>query len=353
MANRLRLIARDQQLRRQFLPLALLVMLIVLGTVGYMVVEGWSFGDSLYMTIITMSTVGYTEVHQMDTAGRILTSFLILIGVGVLFFSVTNLWSWIVETQMSGRRSQQQIRNRIRELEQHVIVCGYGRVGQTIANELSRDKIPLVVIEANPERVELCLAESRLAVSGDATEDAALLEAGIDRARGLAIALDDDAKNVFIALTGRALNSKIVIVARSSRREAEGKLIQAGAHRVVSPYAMSGQRMAALFTRPSVIDFIETTLRRGNIEYNLEEFAIPESSALVGMTVDEVHRRVGPGVTILAIIGATGLVPSPPSEHKLYANDTLIVVGRGERLKRLTEIAQSTEVADSTGVQSE
>ncbi len=346
MTNRLKLIARDQQFRRQVLPLILLALMIAFGTIGYMVVEGWSLGDALYMTIVTMSTVGYREVHDLDGPGRILTSFLILLGVGVLFFSVTNLWAWIVETQMSGRRSQQQIRNRIKELENHVIVCGFGRVGQSIAEELTGDNIPIVVIEADPQRCERCQQEHILAVQGDATQDAALIEAGIERARGLAIALDDDAKNVFIALTGRALNPKLVIVARSGLRESEAKLIQAGAHRVVSPYSMSGQRMAALFARPGVIDFIETTLLRGNIEFNLEEFTIPELSVLEGLTVQEVHRMVGSGVTILAIIGAAGLVPSPPPELKLFASDTLIVVGKSEPLSRLNEIAKRTGAAD-------
>ncbi len=339
MVARLRSIANLQQYRRQIFPLALLVALIAFGTVGYMAIEGWSVGDALYMTIITMSTVGYKEVHDLDGPGRVLTSFLILSGVGVLFFSVTNLMTWIVETQMSEHHSEQQRRSRIRDLRNHVIVCGYGRVGHSIVDELSHDNIPLVVIESSPQRFDLCLHDGNLAVMGDATEDATLVEAGIANSRGLAIALDDDAKNVFIALTGRALNPNIEIVARAGRRESEGKLTQAGAHRVVSPYAMSGQRMAALFTRPSVVDFIETTLRRGNLEFNLEEITIPEASSLVGLTVQQVHSKVGNEVTILAIIAGQGLVPSPHPDQELHVQDTLIVVGRGDRLKFLSEMA--------------
>ncbi len=344
MMARLRTIAHDQQYRRQIFPLMLLLVLIALGTLGYMVIEEWSVGDALYMTIITMSTVGYKEVHDLDGPGRVLTSFLILSGVGVLFFSVTNLMTWIVETQMSDRNSQQQLRNRIHALRNHVIVCGYGRVGHSIAEELNHDAIPLVVIESNPQRFDLCLHNGNLAVMGDATEDATLVEAGIAHARGLAIALDDDAKNVFIALTGRALNSTIEIVARAGRRESEGKLTQAGAHRVVSPYAMSGQHMAALFSRPSVVDFIETTLRRGNVEYNLEEFTIPESSSLVGMTLQMVRQQVGSDLTILAIIGSSGLVPSPQPDQALNAHDTLIVVGMRERLRLLDKMAMTPKI---------
>jgi len=343
MIARVRSIPALPQYRRQLFPLLLLLILIAIGTLGYMVVEGWSAGDALYMTIITMSTVGYKEVHDLDGPGRVLTSFLILSGVGVLFFSASSLMSWIVETQMSERDSEQQRRKRIQELRNHVIICGYGRVGHSIADELHRDDIPLVVIESDPQRFDLCLHDGNLPVIGDATEDATLIEAGIEHARGLAIALDDDAKNVFIALTGRALNPKIEIVARAGRRESEGKLVQAGAHRVVSPYVMSGQRMAALFTRPSVVDFIETTLRRGNLEYNLEEVNIHESSSLVGRTLQQVHQQVGNGVTILAIISSTGLVPSPQPEQELDAHDTLIVVGRGERLKFLNEMASARD----------
>lgn len=351
MVRRVRLISRDRQFQRLMLPLTLVVILVVAGTAGYMLLEGWSLGDALYMTIITISTVGYKEVHDLDGSGRVLTSILILTGVGVLFFSVTNLWSWIVETQMSGNRARQQLRHRIEELEQHVIICGYGRVGRTIADELAHDRIPLVVIEANPERFDLCLDEGRLAVQGDATQDAVLFEAGIERAHGLAIALDDDAKNVFIALTGRALNPDIVIVSRAGRRESEGKLKQAGAHRVVSPYAMSGQRMAALFTRPGVVDFIDSTLRRGNMEFNLEELAIPDQSRLVGLSVGGVQQRVGAGITILAIIGAEGLVPSPASDHQLSSGDTLIVVGRAEQLDLLNELARQNSTVESPAAQ--
>lgn len=348
IAKRLRRLPENQQFRRQFFPLLLVLLLVLLGTIGYMIVEGWSLGDALYMTIITMSTVGFSEVHHLDAGGRAVTSLLILFGVGVLFFSVTNLWSWIVETQMSGRHSMQQMRNKIDAVERHVIVCGYGRVGNSIADELDGDHIPNVVIEINPQQYDRCLNDNRLVIHGDATQDEVLQAAGIERARGLAIALDDDAKNVFIALTGRALNPQIVIVARSGRRETERKLIHAGAQRVVSPYAMSGQRMAALFTRPNVVDFLDTTLSRGNVEYNLEELTLPETSRLAGLTVQQVDELVGHGITILAIIGSSGLVTSPTAARQIFPRDKLIVIGRSERLAKLNHLAQETDQPSAT-----
>ncbi len=347
MLVRLRLLMRDRQFRQVLLPLAVMMLLIAIGTILYMVVEGWSVGDSFYMTIITMSTVGYREVHELDGAGRALTSVLILVGVGVLYFTLTNLWAWIVENQLTGNRSQQQIRNRIKVLQNHVIVCGYGRVGQTITSELVHDQIPLVIIEANPQRYEQCVGDGHLVVNGDATQDSTLIEAGVERARGIAIALDDDAKNVFIALSSRSLNPDVVIVSRSGRRESESKLIQAGAHRVVSPYAMSGQRMAALFTRPAVVDFLDTTFHRGNVEFNLEELAIQPDSELAGRTVQEIGQEIGTGMTILAVINTDGLLPSPSRDYTLLPGDVLIVVGREEQLSNLNDLAHQTVSVDT------
>ena len=200
--------------------------------------------------------------------------------------------------------------------------------------------IPLIVVEQNPERFGDCLRERYLAVLVDATRDEVLREAGIERARGLAIALDDDAKNVFIALTGRALNAGIYIVSRAGLPESEAKLLHAGVDRVVSPYAISGRRMAALMTRPRVVDIVETALQPGGIEHGIEEFVLPEHSPFVGHTVAELDLRAATGAIVLAVIDAGGKISSSPANgYRLQAGDSLVAIGTQPELRQLEGMA--------------
>ena len=326
--------------RRLFLPLSLVLLLIAFGTAGYVVLEGWPLADALFMTIITLSTVGYGEVHPLDGSGRAFTSLLILGGVGTLAYGLTTVTRSIVEGEMSGRVLRQQLQRRIRDLHAHVIVCGYGRVGAAVAAQLRHESIPLIVVEQDQERFNDCLRDRFLAVLGDATQDEVLQEARIDRARGLAIALDDDAKNVFITLTGRALNGALYIVSRAGRPESEAKLLHAGANRVVSPYAISGRRMAALITRPNVVDIVETALQRDGIEYGLEEFTLIERSPFVGQTLAELDLRAATGATVLAVIDAGGqITASPAANYRLQAGDSIVAIGTEAELRRLEQLA--------------
>lgn len=325
---------------RLILPFIVVVGLVIVGTVGYMLTEGWSLGDAFFMTVITLSTVGYAEVHNLSREGQIFTSVLILGGLGLLSYSLTSVAAWFVEGQLTGGLVRQQVRRRIAGLEHHVVVCGYGRVGESLGAELWQEQVPLVVIDHEEVRIERCLREGIPAIRGDATEDQTLLEAGIKRARGLALALDDDAKNVFIALTGRALNPDLFIVARAARPESEAKLLRAGVDRVVSPFSMSGERMAILMTRPSVARFLESTLRRGTIEYELEEVVVPERSPLVGRPIAELTAIAGAQVTVLAIFGREGLVTTSLPEHEAEEGDTLIVIGHRAQLDILRRAFQ-------------
>lgn len=333
---RLARLLKDPQLGRLVLPLVLLSALTSLGTLGYVIIEGWSLGDAAYMVAITITTAGYKEVHDLSGPGRVLTSLLLFGGVGILFYSFSAIMSWVVETEMSGQFMRQQIRRRVRRAHDHVIVCGYGRVGQTVAAELARDGIPLVVIENDEQRFEGCLEDHLMAILGDATEDAVLIEAGIRQAQGLVLALDDDAKNVFITLTGRALNPNITVVARVSRAESAEKLLRAGANRVVSPYTMSGERMAALITRPSIVEFVDSSLRRDDVAINLEEVVIPSDSPLAGRTIDEIYHGLTHEITVLAVFGLGGLTSHPAPDHLLQAGDRLVVIGKHELIAELT-----------------
>lgn len=329
-----------QQTRRILLPLAVILALIVAGTIGYMALEGWSLGDALYMTIITLSTVGFGEVRPLSGAGRAFTGALILSGVGTLAYGLTLITRSIVEGEINGRFVRQQIERRIHDLHGHVIVCGYGRVGQSLATELREDGIPLLVVEHEADRFSQCLDSHFLGVLGDATRDDVLLAAGILRARGLAIALDDDAKNVFIALTGRALNPNVYIVSRCGLPESAPKLLHAGANRVVSPYTISGHRMAALITRPNVVDIVEIAMRRGGIEYALDEFVLASSSPFVGRSLAELALRETTGAVILAVIDVKGqIMPKPSATYRLQGGDTLVAVGTHEELSQLEQLA--------------
>lgn len=326
--------------RRLLPPILVILLLITLGTLGYMALEGWPLGDALYMTIITLSTVGYGEVHALDGPGRAFTSFLILGGVGTLAYGLTTVTRSIVEGEMSGRVLRQQLQRHIRVLHGHVIVCGYGRVGAAVAAQLRHESIPLIVVEQDQDRFNDCLRDRYLAVLGDATQDDVLLQAGIERARGLAIALDDDAKNVFITLTGRALNGALYIVSRAGRAESEPKLLHAGANRVVSPYAISGRRMAALILRPKVVDIVETALQRGRIEYGIEELTLVERSPFVGRTLAGLDLRAATGATVLAVIDARGQITSSPTAgYRLQAGDSIVAIGTETEIRRLEQLA--------------
>ncbi len=328
------------ELRRLLLPVALILALIVIGTGGYVLLEHWSPGDALYMTIITLSTVGYREVHPLDGPGRAFTSLLILGGVSTLAYGLTTITRSVVEGEMSGRVLRQQLQRRIRDLRGHVVVCGFGRVGAALAEQLRQEGIPLIVVEQNPERFGDCLRERYLAVLGDATRDEVLSEAGIERARGLAIALDDDAKNVFIALTGRALNAGIYIVSRAGLPESEAKLLHAGVDRVVSPYSISGRRMAALMTRPRVVDIVETALQPGGIEHGIEEFTLPDHSRFVGHTLADLDLRAATGAIVLAVIDTRGKISSSPANgYQLQPGDSLVAIGTQPELRRLEGMA--------------
>ena len=330
---------------RLLLPFIVVAGLLIVGTGGYMITEGWSPSDAFFMTVITLSTVGYGEIHNLDGAGRVFTSVLILGGLGLLSYSLTNVAAWFVEGQLTGGVVRQQVRRRIANLEHHVVVCGYGRVGESVSAQLAQEQVPVVVIEHLEDRMRECLRQGTLALQGDATQEETLVAAGIKRARGLVLALDDDTKNVFIALTGRALNPDLFIVSRAARPESDANLLRAGVDRVVSPFAMGAERMAILMTRPSVARFLESTLRHGAVEYDLEEFVLPGGAPRLGRPLAELLRTAGAQVTVLAVCGAEGLVTSEITEHVTQPGDTLIVIGDRAQLDRLRRACQISDEA--------
>jgi voltage-gated potassium channel len=237
--------------------LGALLLIVVAGTIGYRIIEGWPFLDSLFMTITTITTVGYAEVHPLSRAGQIFTIFLILGGVGTAFYILTSLVQYMLEGEFGIRIGRQRMEAKIRRLSNHFIVCGYGRVGQAIANILRQQGVKLVAIDRDREVVNKAQRAGYLIIHGDATKDESLKQSRIDSARGIIIALGDDADIIYTTLAAKELNAMLPIVARANNEDAEKKLLQAGAHRVVAPEIIGGARMARLALRPQAVEFIE------------------------------------------------------------------------------------------------
>ncbi len=303
-----------------------LAVVLLIGTVGFMVLEGWPPLESFFTTLLIVSTLGFSDLRPVDGYGRGLTIVLILAGVGVLYYMAVTLAQLVIENQFWGRRRAME--RKIERLSQHVIVCGYGRVGQETCRRLKRHGTSFLVVDNNPERVAQIEADGFLALQGDASDDAVLVRAGVARARALVTAAQSDAVNVYITLSARALNPSLLIIARAATTEAEHKLRIAGATRVVSPYVLGGRSMASMALQPAVMDFLDLLLHSDDADTWLEEVAILPQSGLCGLRIDEASLRERAGLTILAIRRADGrMVINPHPNTVLREHDTLIVLG--------------------------
>ncbi|MBM4446741.1 MAG: potassium channel protein [Chloroflexi bacterium] len=329
--------------------IGLLLLVIFAGTIGYRTIEGWSFMDSLYMTITTITTVGYTEVHPLSTAGRIFSIILILTGVGTAFYILTTLVQYMLEGEFGIRIGRRRMEAKIRRLNNHFILCGYGRVGQAIANILKQQEAKFVVIERDREAVNRAQQAGYLTIHGDATKDESLRQARIDSARGIIIALGDDADIIYTTLAAQELNATLPIVARANNEDAERKLQQAGAHRVVAPEIIGGARMARLALRPQAVEFIETVLFGREKQLLVEEIETGEESPLVGSTIKEIEERF-PGVRILALKKRDGaLVPNPSPNTTVTQASSLTAFGTIEQLRAIEGCCQPSKVATKSG----
>jgi voltage-gated potassium channel len=314
-------------------PLVVLAAVIVYGTVGYVVIGGWTVLDALFMTVITITTVGYEEVHPLDARGEAFTISLIVFGViGFLYtFGV------IVEVLGSGRwqeyRRFRRMQNQLSHLRDHVIVCGYGRTGKQVVTELVEGGHPYVVVEMNPQPFAEVQRDRRLHVQGDAASDDVLHQAGIDNARALVSAVDSDERNVYIVLTARSINPRLFIVARSSYPDSQPKLRRAGADRVVSPYTISGRRMAALALQPAVVDTIDIVMGGESGTMAIEELVVPAGAA--GLTAGALRRS---GAILLAVRSPAGeLSVGPEDPHELHPDDLIVAMGMREQLDALAD----------------
>lgn len=321
-----------------FIPL-LLILILLAGTIGYIIIEDMTFIDALYMTVITLATVGFREVKELSQEGKIFTIILILSGFGVFTYALTIGARIIIEGEIKEVFKKRKMRKKVETLSGHYIVCGYGRMGSIIVKELLANKMPVVIIEKNPSN--LPENDNITYFAGDATNDEILKLAGIDRAKGLITVLPSDAENLYVVLSARELNSKLFIVARAVEKEAEPKLKRAGANRVVSPYFIGGLRIAHTVLRPNVVDFLEFATSSEYVEIQIEEIDISPNSSLIGKSIAQSGIGKDLGIIIIGIRRADGRMKfNPNSQTIIKEGDTLIVLGQAENLSRLENLAK-------------
>jgi voltage-gated potassium channel len=315
------------------------LFIIILGTVGYMLLEGWDILDSLYMTIISLATVGYGEVHKLGTIGRLFTIFLILMGVSYFVYVAGALVQFMVEGRIRIILGRRRLDNKIKRLKNHYIVCGYGRIGRVLCQNMRGKPVDLVVIENNEERVSSMDKDGVLYIAGDASDETNLLRAGIKEARGVIAVLGSDVENVFLVLTTRQLNPEIYIMARASRKESRAKLRAAGANQVESPYDTGAIAMAQRIIRPTVTGFLDLALTYKEAEIQMEEIPVGAQSKLVNVMLKESGIRQKFDLIIIAVKSIDGKMSFNPSfETTLKAGDTVIAIGEEKNLAKLDAV---------------
>ena len=322
-------------------------LLILGGTLGYMWIEGWSFWDSLYMTVITITTVGYGEVHPLSAVGQQFTVLLLTFGVVALGYSVTTLIGFVFEGQILHAMRGHRMKRMISNLKDHYIICGGGVVGKEVAQELKQAGMPFVIVDKDPDHSELGRDETVLFVEGHAEDDEVLVEAGIHNAKGLIAVLREDALNVFVVLSARQANPDLTIVARAAEERTIGKLMTAGADRVMSPYQLAGRRIASVLLRPSIVDFLDVVVGEGEAAMRLEQFHVGEGSPLAGKQLKETDIGQRTGAIVVGIQGHEGKPRNHPAASAglsgvtIHRGDVLIVLGTDGQLNRLKAMADS------------
>lgn len=315
--------------------------LVTLGTLGYLLIEDeYTFLDAVYMTVVTLSTIGYGETKPLSDTGRIFTICLILGGVFSIAYSAAEVIRSVVSGEIATFLGKQKMERALANLHDHIIVCGYGRMGRLVCKEFSRLHKPFVIIDRTESEFKDFHLTSGISLVGDATSDLVLKQAGVDRAHSLVTVLESDADNLFTTMSARLLNPKLLIVARVEDMQSEEKLIRAGANRVVSPYQIGGTRVAHAVLKPTVVDFIELTTRTEHIELQMEEAKIHPSSPLAGKHLHQARLTTDYQVIVVAIKKASGhMLFNPPADTLIGAGDILVAIGSRDRLAAFGALA--------------
>jgi voltage-gated potassium channel len=322
--------------RQTLISILLSFALILGGSFGYMLIEGWSFFDSLYMTVITIATVGFGEIHPVSGLGRAFTLILIFLGVGYFLYVASSIIQVLVEGRIRHVLGRHKLQRRIQRLKNHYIVCGYGRIGRALTRHLVQRYLDVVVIEQNPERLSRMDEDGILYLMGEATSEEMLIKAGIRQAKGIVTAVGTDADNVFLVLIAKQINPEIFVVARASQNATKKTLHAAGADKVVSPYDLGARRMAHAILRPTVIEFLEMAFADDATDVQVEELPVSAESKLAGVSLMESGIRQQYNLIIITIKKADGSMHfNPGADAQIEAQDTVIVVGQARDLKRL------------------
>lgn len=329
-------------LKKLLTIISLLIAVLLLGATGYSLIEGWAFSESLYMTVITVATVGFQEVHLLSETGKYYTIVVILVGVGVVGFTLSNFTAFMVSGQIRQLLRAGKMQKRISKLKGHFIVCGSGRMGYEAVRELVAERKDLVVIESNAEMVQKLEDEDVPVIQGDATDDDVLRRAGVKHAKGLLAALPNDADNVYVSLSARGLNSSLFTIARGTDETSEKKLLKAGADRVILPYQIGGRRMASFLVRPGIVDFLDIMMGKDELSLRMEIVGVGQKSSLAGRTLKDSNiRRETGGALVMGLIREGGqMISNPSSDIQILSGDQLLVLGHVDQIQQLERIAR-------------
>lgn len=334
---------RIKKTRRRLINLLIAIAIaIVIGTLGFHLIEGWTLANSLYVAVQTVTTVGYGDVSPVSTGGRIFATLLMLAGVGTVLYALTSMVQSVVESEILATFGMRRRYREMRKLQNHFIICGAGRIGSRIIREMQHAEVRFIVIERDAQKVAHLIERGTHVLVRDATLEETLLEAGVKQARGLAACLPDDADNLYVVLTARDLNRDLHIVARAVEEQAEPKLIRAGANRVVAPTIIGSHRMAQALLKPAVADFMDS-IAAENLDLGFEQVGVSPSSVYVGKKLKEINIRSEFDVVVVAIRKQSGEVfYHPTGDALIEANDLMVVIGRREGLSELNKVARGT-----------